>query len=302
MTSKPIVIRCIADDTKGFGNLKRCLILAGVLKKNHKILFIVDNQRSAIKELKKKKLQFIIKPQTLPLSSEGSFITKIMRSINSEIVIVDMREFSENITKQLKDYPIKSILLDDAWCKNAYADVIFNGTLVLRYHNYQKKNKNCKIFVGTKYFIINQEFLKKRKKTTDITDKTKYEIVVSMGGSDPDDLTFFVTKSLLHLKNVKLKIILGPLYSKHAKLATIIKNKRNVQIISSPSKIWEKFAKADLAISNAGNTLFELAVLKIPTICIAAVEHQIPYAKEFARKGFAVNLGFWKNVNKQNLK
>ena len=63
--------------------------------------------------------------------------------------------------------------------------------------------------------------------------------------------------------------------------------------------IWLYFSKADVAISNSGNTLFEFAVIGIPTICISAVKHQIPYGDLFASKGFAVHLGFWKKVTNQ---
>ena len=62
-----------------------------------------------------------------------------------------------------------------------------------------------------------------------------------------------------------------------------------------------------MVISNAGNTLFELAVQKVPTICIPAIEHQVPYARFFQTNGFGINLGLWNNVKnkdvkKQNLK
>lgn len=296
------MIRCIVDRTKGFGNLKRCLIIAEALKKNHKILFVIDNEQLVINELKKRKLQFKIKPRTILPSFESSFISKIMESIGSEIAIIDMREYGEHITKQLRNYPVKTILLDDAWSKNAYADIIINGTPVSQYHKYKKKNKKCHIYVGTKYFIINEDFIKNKKQLSDIVDKKKYQIVISMGGSDPNDLTFFVTKSLLNLENVKLRIILGPLYHEHNNLLRLIKNQKNIKLIKSPLKIWNEFFKADLAISNAGNTLFELAIMRIPTMCISAVAHQIPYAEEFTKQHSALNVGFWKNVTDHKIR
>jgi|TARA_B110000495_G_C22963452_1_gene564864 spore coat polysaccharide biosynthesis predicted glycosyltransferase SpsG len=56
-----------------------------------------------------------------------------------------------------------------------------------------------------------------------------------------------------------------------------------------------------VVISNAGSTLFELAIQKIPTMCISAVEHQMAYANEFAKKGFSMNLGFYKKIEEENI-
>jgi len=48
--------------------------------------------------------------------------------------------------------------------------------------------------------------------------------------------------------------------------------------------------------------LFELAVQKVPTICIPAIEHQIPYAESFMAKGFSINLGLWDKVKGEKIR
>lgn len=192
-------------------------------------------------------------------------------------------------------------MLDDAWGKNAYADVIVNGTPIYRYHNYKKKNKQCKLYLGTKYFIVNKDFIKNQKKNFNAIKPRYYQITISMGGSDPDDLTSLVTRSLLNLDHMKLKIILGPMYVHRNRLHSLIKNKKNIQLITTPTKIWNIFSKSDIVISNAGNTLFELAIMRIPTVCISAVNHQILYAKKFSSQGFSIDLGFWKKVKEKTI-
>ena len=134
----------------------------------------------------------------------------------------------------------------------------------------------------------------------DIKQKSKYCIVVSLGGSDPHGLTFKILDSICDLGNIDIRVILGPLVKQ--KIKRLEYKRKNVSFIESPKLIWNEFKKADLVISNAGNTLFELAVQKVPTICIPAIEHQVPYARFFQTNGFGINLGLWNNVKNKDVK
>lgn len=294
---KSVVIRCIVDKQKGFGHLSRCIVLAeGLRKKNYRILFVIDKEKKAINELKEKNFIFQITSTTKSQRDQVKHLNKIMTSTDSSLLLLDMREYGEAISKNLSQYNFKTILIDDTWCKNVYAHTLVNVTPIKQYHKYKKINKKSRIFVGSKYFIANTQFLKHKKI---IRKSSTMEIVVSMGGSDPTDLTSFVIKPLLGLQGAQVKIILGPLYSHHNEIKNMIRNNHNFTIINNPKKIWKEFSRSDLAISNAGSTLFELAIMGVPTICLAAVKHQIPYAEAFAKRGFAKNMGYGKKITQK---
>jgi len=292
-----IVIRCITDKQKGFGNLSRCIALAEELReKNYQTLFLIDNEKQAGHILSEKNFSFQITSKDKSSKNQAEFINKIMNSTHSSLLLLDMREYGESLSKSLSKYNFKMILIDDAWCKNVYVDALVNVTPIQQYHKYKKINKKSRIYVGSKYFIADEKFLRHKKF---FSQHKMMKIIISMGGSDPDDLTSFVTKSLLALSEIKIKVVLGPLYSHHNKLKNIIKNNRNFTIVDKPKNIWKEFSRSDLAISNAGNTLFELAIMGIPTICMAAVKHQIPYAEIFAKKCFAKNVGYGKKITQK---
>ena len=111
-----------------------------------------------------------------------------------------------------------------------------------------------------------------------------------MGGSDITNLTSNIVKSLLSIENIKISIIVGPFFSHHQELKNIIKSNQNITLNVSPSKIWKLFSKADVAISNGGNTLFELACMGIPTLCIPSVKHEIKYSQVFHSQNFSLSL------------
>jgi spore coat polysaccharide biosynthesis predicted glycosyltransferase SpsG len=65
-------------------------------------------------------------------------------------------------------------------------------------------------------------------------------------------------------------------------------------------RIWKIFQNTDVAIASGGNTLFELAIQGVPTICVPVVAHQQPYAKTLEKLGFCINIGSWK-MTKQSI-
>jgi len=294
---KKILVRCITEYSKGFGNLNRCITLAeGLKRKGYKIIFLIDRKALAINEIKKKNFEYKIFKKYSRSKDEASAITNLMISNNYCSIIIDMREYGESLTKNLMNKNFEVILIDDAWCKKAYADLIINGTIVKKYHNYKKINQQSRIFVGSKYWIINKEFLKHKKKLNRIFQKDKYRIVISMGGSDPNNLSEFIANSLKTIPNLEISILAGPFFSNLTSLRKLAR-KKNISLIENPRKIWRKLVKGDIVLSAAGSTLYELCIMRIPTICVPIVKHQIPYAKLFSSKGFSINLGSKKRLN-----
>jgi len=298
---KLILIRCLTDSYYGLGHLKRCLHLAKFLKKNGLyIQFIITNNSFAENELSKNKLNFKKISNSISINQEIKKIEKISAEYNSKNIIIDMREYNEKICKKLQNN-FRIILLDDAWTKNVYADLVFNVTAIHQYHNYVKKNLNCKIFLGPKYFITASQFYKHRKKNASIIKKKRYHIVITSGGTDPNKVSELILNAIKCIKNIKITVIVGPFSKNLPTLLKISSNRKNITLKKSPEKIWKIFNNADLVISAAGNTLHELSIQRIPTICIAAEEHQVLYGKFFSKHGFSLFLGLWKYIKEEKI-
>ena len=296
-----IFFRTITDFKKGYGNLNRSITLAeGLQKKDYKIHFLITKNTSAINELTKRHYNYTILPKFNSIKNESSYISNLMKSKNFQIIILDMREFGESLSKYLKQSNHYVVLIDDAWCKTAYADLIINGTIVEKYHKYKKINKYSKVYTGTNYLIMPNHFKKFRKQLYNIKQKQNYNIVITMGGSDYDNLTELVVNSLLHFNNLRINILVGPFFKNYKNLKQV-SNNRNVKIIKSSKTIWKEFNKADIAISASGNTLYELIVQRIPTLCISASPHQIPYAKKFQNLGCAIHLGYKNQITTKKI-
>ena len=301
MTKKNFSFRCLSDPSKGFGNFKRCLSIAELLKeKSYNITFFIDKNNSVIDELKKRNMSYFLIKSKISFSDEINFIYKTMIKIKSNYLIIDMREYGESYSKQFSNFDITSILIDDAWCKSVYADIIINGTMIKKYHQYKIKNKNAKIFTGSKYCTIQSEFRKYRKKLSEIHEKTTYDVTISMGGSDPHNISKKVLSAIYKIPNIRICLILGPFYN--ISNLEFFKILPSIKIIKNSKNIWKIFQNSDLVISSGGTSLFELSVIRTPTIVITSSHHQIAYAKIFSSRGSVLYLGYWSQIKQSQIK
>lgn len=298
---KNIAIRCIIESSKGHGNFTRALTLATSLKRQgYAITFLITSNIVIQSILKKKKFNFCLIPKKLNSKNESIFLINFFKKNYFKLLIFDMREYGENLSKQLSKF-IPTILIDDAFCKNAYSDIVINGSINEKFHKYNIKNKRTKLFLGSKFFMANENFLKNKMTNKKIIKKKKYTVLISIGGSDPNHLTLYIIKSIMHLSNIKSIIIVGPFFQNVLKIKNLIKNKKNIELKFSPEKIWNEFKKADVIISKSGITLYELAIMGIPTLCISSFKHEEPSAQKFMSENFLINLGMQKNIAKNQI-
>ena len=296
-----IIVRCITETSRGYGNFTRSFTLAQSLyKQGFKITFLINHNKYIINQLKQQKISFVLIPKSISYSKEFFFISKFMNS-QRKLLILDMREYGEQISKKLMNKNFNTILIDDAFCKRVYADIFFNGTLIKKYHNYRQVNENSKLYLGSKYFLANKEFLEHKKTISEIKNKKNYHVVISIGGSDPTQLSLFIIKSIMDIPKIKITLIVGPFFKNVKKIRESIIHYDNIKLVYSPKKIWKIFQKADVVISKSGITLYELAIMGIPTICISSFKHEEPNAKVFASKGFLINLGMQKNIKSNDI-
>jgi len=292
---KLIAIRCIGNHSHGYGHFSRCLAVANHFsKKNFSVVFLINENVYIKKELSKTKFNFFILPRFKQIMFEGNFLKKFISENNISCLIIDMKEFSEKLSREIQNCECLTVVIDDSSLTNVYSDFLLNGTPIKQYHKYKLQYNKSNLLIGPKYFLTNSAFSQTKKKPSEIKIKKKYRVVISCGGSDVNNLTWKIVKEIIKLPKLQIQVIIGPLMKKNIP-SNNITNK--IEIINSPKKIWNFFNKSDLVICTSGSTLFELAIQGIPCINIATVKHQIAYGKYFSNSGFGIYLGFWEKMN-----
>ena len=116
-----------------------------------------------------------------------------------------------------------------------------------------------------------------------------------MGGADPNNMTLKVIKAfqVLDIPSLEVRVVAGPanrnIFSLHQAVQTAI---CNIQLLTEVSDMAELMSWADVAVSAAGSTCWELALMGLPALLIILAENQAGIAHGLEEAGVAVNLGW----------
>jgi len=124
--------------------------------------------------------------------------------------------------------------------------------------------------------------------------KVAKNVLLTMGGSDPNDMTLKIVKQLLH-KNCKahIKVVVGPLFTndQFKSLTKELQGQSNWSIINNPSDIKQEYLWADVVVSASGLSKYELASLGIPMVLVSRNQTMHDINQSFTQKAECLDLG-----------
>lgn len=282
-------IRVDMGDVIGSGHIYRSSALADELIKNGKrVIFIVKNKKNFYKHTHGKKYRCI----DLKTEDDDECIKKCQKLKGIKNLILDLQKNNEKYAKKLKNN-FFTISIDDEGHKKIYSNIIINGQIGKFNYNYSFYDKKTKQLLGTEYIILRNSFHRLNKKSI-VSKKPIKKIVLAFGGSDDEDVIRKILPFLLS-RNFQLTVILGTTYPHSSIIFLLAKKHKNLQVKQSINEVGSIYLKNDMAIASSGMTSYELACLGIPSLFIPSGGHQYKIAKEFMKKGFGVNYGFWDN-------
>lgn len=273
----------------GSGHFYRCLAISQeLIKHKKKVIFLIKNKKDFVAQLHKTKFPYYVINRKSDLKW-ANYCENFLSNV--EVVIIDMPSQNEMYSK-IFHKKSKTVVIDDVGGKTLYADIVFNGQIVNKFHKYQNKNKTTKFFLGPKFMILRNDF-KKIKKLSFPKQKTIKKILLTFGGSDEENIAKSISSFFVE-KNFFVTIIAGSSHP-YKKLVNEFRNYSHINIKTSIPNMASLFAKQDIVISSSGITSYELANLGIPCILIPLDQFQNEIAKALMKKGFGINYGFWDN-------
>ena len=278
---KTLIIRADASRKIGTGHVMRCLALAQFCQGiDIRIVFVMAMDAGPLFERLKQEGIELRRIDTVPGSDDDAKQTAgIAHSENAGWLVLDGYHFTAKYQKAIKGADLKLLVIDDN-CEQDYyyADYILNQNIHAEESLYppEKRESYTKLLLGTKYCLLRREFLKYKDFKREIPEKTK-NILVTMGGSDPDNDTCKVLEALKQIKDPELniKVVVGggnPHYEEVKRGVDLLIDK--TEIIINAQNMPELMMWADLAISAAGSTVWEMCFLKLPFIALVIAENQ----------------------------
>tara|TARA_A100001015_G_C14969353_1_gene704423 strand:- start:450 stop:1484 length:1035 start_codon:yes stop_codon:yes gene_type:complete len=254
----------------GMGHFHRCLNLSNLINSQKSYFFYLNSNDISINT----KIEKLTNKNNIILNKidDKNELINLTTNIKFDLFIID--SFFENyqLETQIKENVNKLLIWDHYPYRKHNCDYILDHTInFLEDYHYKNLNKGCKIIYGTDKVILNKEFYK-----TNIINKTGLKnVLVMMGGTDVNNDTLIILKSLLNLNkllsdDLVFKIIITDSYEKKDDIINFCSKYKNMEILENVNNnlIPNILNNTDLLINTAGMSNYEALYFGIPSITI----------------------------------
>ena len=123
-------------------------------------------------------------------------------------------------------------------------------------------------------------------------------IMISVGGADPLHLAYGFAKNIAEdefFKDKNINMILGKMEPDIEKIKDICETTKNINYFVNVKDMKEKIEEADIVISAAGSTQYEICACGKPCICFSMADNQVPGGEKFGELGAFIYAGDVRN-------
>ena len=267
---KNILVRVDSSSKIGIGHVMRDLVLVKQYPKAN-IIFACQDLEGNI-NFKIKNFGYEIK---ILKSNYFEELDLLLKKLKINFLIIDHYKIDYNFEKQLKseNLNLKILSFDDTYEKH-YCDILLNHNI----YGDDKKYKGlvpeeCELRCGEKHTLIRDEFIVQKNKKAKNRDK-KFKILIAFGGSDFDNISLKVLKTIKNKKNIDI-YTLSTSSNKNIKTIKKFTSKyENMKLIIDSNEVAKLINSIDLAIVSPSTILHEIKYLEKKFIAIQTASNQ----------------------------
>ncbi|MBM9577340.1 hypothetical protein JWG45_09265 [Leptospira sp. 201903070] len=248
----------------GIGHYRRCSALAELFRrKGIKTQIILDTDADGFDDFD---IETVVE----------SWLTKKLHKWiqrTPEAIVIDSYRADYSLYQEVVDAGIRLVCIDDFDRLNyPRAAILYNGGVGGSIYNY--RDRYSKVLEGPEFILLRKPFQEKIEKHN--IPKSIKRILVSMGGSDPKNLTLrILTVINRRFPEIQIDAIIGPAFESPDRY-----EKKNLPSIAfhknlDALEIKTLMQSVDLCISAGGQTVYELGRLGIPMILIKTADNQL---------------------------
>ena len=254
--NKKVILRADGGPNIGMGHFVRTLALGEMLQDDFYCIYATrvptNQQKQEIKN---------VCHELIELPADDSHFNDFLKYLQGdEIVVLDNYYFHTEYQKKIKNIGSKLVCIDDMHDKHYVTDVVINHAEGINDEAFSIE-KYTKLYKGFKYALLRKPFLRETE-----SQKRCFDILISMGGSDPYDISNeLVSKINNTYSDLQIGIILGSAYNGGLKQKTLSKN---IRLFTNQS--------AQNIIKLMKRSYF--GIFPASTIAIEAIAARLPFA------------------------
>ena len=303
---KHLIFRVDADAVIGVGHLMRCLALAQTWREagGHGT-FLTKTDISRLDRRLRSEGMHVAKLPATPGSIEDAYQTAhFAHDHHASWIVVDGYQFDGGYQRALRGNGQQVLTIDDhGLAGHYYGDLILNQNSYAHEGFYVNREPYTRMLIGPKYVLLGRHFIKWQEWQRETPEMAR-NVMVTMGGGDPNNVTAVVLKALakVDVSGLIIKLVVGatnPNLSLLGQLA--LRSPHQTDILSDVADMSELMAWADVAITAGGSTCWEMAYMGLPNGVIVLADNQIPVAENLHAKGVSIHMGHANAINKNSI-
>jgi spore coat polysaccharide biosynthesis predicted glycosyltransferase SpsG len=278
-----VVVRADGGSLQGTGHLMRCLTLAEALKSRGHDVFIMTARIDV------EWLAEVVASSGFPViecDPDEVSIPEIL-ALGPDWVVADSYRFdSRRLSELASVVPVLAIIDGDArgieaelyLDQNLGAEVVHHGDGV-----------NARLLGGAAFALVRDAVLIERRPERWRLRPGPTSILSFMGGSDPTGASVAIAKVLSSADLGADLTIIAP-DQDHAEIAALFAQKATPLILSPTPDLPTLLGTADVVVSAAGTSAWDVCALGIPAVLVAVVDNQRDSLDRALRHGLALGI------------
>ncbi|HTH15906.1 MAG TPA: UDP-2,4-diacetamido-2,4,6-trideoxy-beta-L-altropyranose hydrolase, partial [Magnetospirillum sp.] len=206
----------------------------------------------------------------------------------ADLLVVDHYRLDEGYERAARAHARHVLVLDDLADRRHDCDILLDQTCGRSAADYRPLvPAHCRLLTGSRFSLLRPAFRSSRAASLARRREGVSRVVVSLGGTDPDNVTPRILDALADLP-LAIDVVMGGgaphLEAVRAAVARLPSARLHVNVADMATLL----AQADLAIGAAGTSAWERCCLGLPTIVVVLADNQRLIARNLAEAGAAL--------------
>ncbi|MBE5866187.1 MAG: UDP-2,4-diacetamido-2,4,6-trideoxy-beta-L-altropyranose hydrolase [Lachnospiraceae bacterium] len=288
--STMIFIRTDGNEILGMGHLMRCMSIARALEeRNVRCLFLVAQQPAGDFIKEKGFACEVLNTDFRDMEKEIPLLEILAEKYMPKCWLVDSYQVTgEYLSKLRKMAP--AFYMEDTGENIFKADGLINYNIYGQDLKYEERcPSGMRLLLGVDYAPVKREFLTAEYQ---IRDEVR-NILITMGGSDKLNIAGNLCRHLIEdlSEEVSLTVIGGRFNGRINELMKLHRKHPRIKVLVDVPDMWNRMQEADIAVSAAGSTMYELSAMGVPTVCCYYADNQRRMAEACASRLELINAG-----------
>ena len=275
---KVLLLRADGSTQIGTGHLMRCLALGQAWREaGGEVLFITACREEGLLHRLSDE-GFSVHPLKNPYPHEEDL--KVTGScLNQHLgawLVLDGYHFDGLYHQRVKAVGARLMVIDDMAHLPHYAvDIILNQNIHGPELSYSA-GPETRLIGGTSYALLRREFLPWQEWKREFPELAR-KILVTLGGADPENITRKVIQGLkkFPLRPLEVSVVVGPANPHLKDIEEELSSASfSYRLLQSANDMPCLMAWADVAVSAAGSTVWELAFMGLPALLLVVAKNQ----------------------------